>query len=151
MIYKIVIAIAALIGLFQLFRTKDKDIRIILAVQILAIGLTFAPRIKSTGFFLFICAAGLVVAYGLFKKHLDLKRIALILAIAIPVLIAHIFHFFQWPHTGIIGLSMIIPMIAYPIYLFGDMDKDKIELGPLTIFAIDAAIRMFMTIEWMLN
>ena len=151
MIYKIIIALAGLIGLIQFFRTTDIFVRIILAAQILAIGLTFSPRFESTGFILFICATLLVVAYGLFRKDLEIKRRALILSIAVPVLVAHTFTFFQWPHAGLIGLSMVIPMIAYPIYLFGDMDKNKIELGPLTILAIDAAIRMAMTIEWLVN
>jgi len=153
LIYKIIIALAGLFGIFRLFRISDNFARTIVGGQIIAIGLTFIPvnTAVTIGFVLFIVTAMLAIVYGLFKKGFGINKKVFILLISIPVFVAHIFALNHWPYTGIIGWTMLIPIFTYLILTLTNIKRYKNELGFLTILAVDAAIKLSMTIEWINN
>jgi hypothetical protein len=140
--YYIIIGLAALIGLFRLFRTTDNFARIILIGQILAIGFTLLAvgTVTAIGLQLFMLTLVLTIIYGLTKNHFHpLKRI-LIVVPAILVLVIYFFQLQRYPGAGLLGLTMALPIIAYLILLTTDVNNYKNEIGFLTIIAAAAAI-----------
>ena len=89
------------------------------------------------------------MVYAFVKKDFDYKMRMVILLISLPICIAHIFIFFNFPCAGILGTTMFIPIVAFLYMIIKELRSYKNELGFLSIFAIDAGIRFAMTLEWL--
>ena len=153
MIYKILMGLAALFGVFQVFRTTDNFAKTILIGQIIAIMLALAVNSAGAtiGLLLFMLTLALVIVYGLTKKGFKtLKRIL----ISFPVTLVFLIHLFQiqhYPGAGILGLAMALQIIAFIILTTTDIKNYKNELGFLTIITVDAIIEFARRLEWLTN
>lgn len=125
MTYLILMGLAGLFGLFYLFRTTDIFARIILAGQVVAIGLT--------------------------KKGFAATKKTVIIAPTIFAFLTHLFQIQHYPGAGLLGLTMLLPIIAFIILTTTNIKNYKNELGFLTIIAVDAAIEFARRIEWIIN
>jgi hypothetical protein len=140
----ILIGLAGVFGLYRLFQTTDTFAKIILALQIIAIGITFikGQTYMITGLSLYALTLALVMVYGLTKKEFQLNKK---LWIALPVLFALLTHLFQLLHlpgARIFGFTMIIPLVAFILFIRFQWKNIRNELGFLFIISTDALVEI---------
>lgn len=151
MIAQIAISIAALFGVFQIFRDILILSRGIIFFQLIAIVLTFiqVPVIKTIGFYTFGALLFMVLIYLIIQK-LDVLAKTLMLFITAPVLICFIFKMNHWPHVFELSLMMIVPIILYLILIARKFNV-KNEIGFLTIITTQAAIEFSANVLYWLD
>jgi len=152
MTFKIIIGLAALFGLIRLFRTTDNFAKTILIGQIIAIGLTIPADRKATtiGLALFMLTLVLVIIYGLRNDFKTIKKILIVVPAAL-LLLTYFFQLQNYPGAGLLGLTMVLPIIAYIILTTTDINNYRNELGFLTIISVAAAIEFARRLEWIIN
>lgn len=150
--YKYFMLVAGIFGLIQYFQNKDQFVRLILGGQIIAITLTFIPvrNFSNAGFLLFALTVFLTIIYALTKHPIIKGKKLLISLMAVPILLLNIYTIQKLPHADTLGLTMIIPVLAYLVIFFSSLKKYKSEIGFLTIMFVDAGIRLAMAIEILL-
>lgn len=148
-VYMAIIIGAGLFGLTRIQKTNDKFARGIVALQVIAIALTYIPRpvILQTGFLLFIGTLVACIIYPFKTEGITPKARNLILLISAPVLIRHLFIYNQWPHVVTIGYLMIIPITAYVYLVKFDYHQRSEEIGFLTINAASAFIGLLLSLN----
>jgi len=147
MIFNTLMILSGIFGLYQLTRITNNFARIILAGQIIAIGLTFIPipSVRSTGFVLFLLLALAAIIYGLTNKK------SLTLIITAPIFLALLFESNNWPFTGLLAWIMVLPIVAYVFIILKDLKRYKNELGFLTILVANAIIKLSIQFGAMIN
>lgn len=153
MIYKILIGLAALFGLFRLFRMTDTLAKAILIGQISAIGLTllFENVLMTIGFLVYTLTLVLIIIYGLKTTFTNTFIRILIIVPSFFIFVLHIFQQQHFPGTKLLGFTMILPLVAYLILLLKYRGNLKNEFGFITIITVDAFIEFLMRIEWIMN
>lgn len=144
--------LTAAFGLFQLFRTTHPFARIILITQLIAIGLTLLSDevLTSSGLVLFMLSLVLVIIYGLTIKNTRAVQRTIVVVSAALLLLTHVFQFQNYPGAGVLGLTMILPLIGYMV-LIANIKNYRNELGFMTVIAAAAAIELVRRIEWLMN
>lgn len=145
--------LAALFGLYRLFKTTDKLARTILIGQIIAIGLTLFENetVTTIGLILFMLTLVLVAIYGLTKKGIPTLKRTFIVGSTALLFLTLCFQLQHYPGAGILGLTLILPIIAYIIMTTTDIKNYGEELGFMTIIAVAATIEFVERIDWMIE
>lgn len=151
MMSQIVISLAALFGLFQLFRITDVFAKVIILTQVLAVAITWFPFsiIKTIGFYLFGLMILTAAIYVLTRKMKAITK-GLMFLITVPVFLSFIFKIQHWPYAYELSLFMIVPIVAY-IILISRKTGIKNEIGFLTIIATEALLHFSVIIAYWLN
>lgn len=139
MIYKIIFGLGVIFGIYQLFRTVDLFSLVILGSQIIGIASTFITTqpFKMMGSWVFLLSLVLAIVYALTKTDSKTSKRILIGFAAGLVLFIHFVPFYHRNDLRILGLGMVIPSVAYIIFLAKDYKSYKNELGFLTIIMLD--------------
>jgi hypothetical protein len=138
LIAKIIISLAGLFSIFQLFRGINNFAKSITIAFITSIALSWLPYsiFKTIGFFLFGLALLTSIVYAA-KENKSLSKRALMLLIIIPVFIRLPFMIMNWPFAFQLSLAMLIPILAYLVLIIKTYNV-KHEIGFLTIIVTDA-------------
>jgi hypothetical protein len=142
--------LAALAGIYYLINTA-KLVSLIIAFQVLSIILTLCPDkyIHGAGVILYIVTVLSVFIYSTKDVGYDSEIKLHFAFITIPVIIINIFVFFKLPYAGVLGLTMIVPLLSMMVLYSTKKRELKKDIGMLVIIAVDALIRFLLTIEWM--
>ncbi|MBL1280438.1 MAG: hypothetical protein COA33_009210 [Fluviicola sp.] len=151
MMSQIVISLAALFGLFQLFRITDVFSKAIILAQALAVVIALFPFAiaKTIGFSLFGIMILTSAVYVLTRK-IELTAKGLMLLITIPVFLSFVFKINHWPYAYEFSLLMLVPIIAYLILITRKISI-KNEIGFLTIIATEALLELSVIVSYWLN
>lgn len=153
MIYKIIIGLAGIFGIFELFKIKDRlSLAILLGQTIGILSLMLSPLnpngvLSIIGSTLFTLSA-LVSIYYIFKIVSPSSKRGLI---TIPVSISLIFEFNHWPGGGEIALAMIIPITSYLVLVITRIKDIKNEVGFLTILTASALVDFSIFVRSWIN
>ena len=143
---KVLMAIVGLLGLYSLFTVREYFARVILAVMVLAIGLTFlGDRAIESGFWLYCVSLVLVMVYALLKRGLGTNKRILILLMAVPVFLTKLFMINHWPYVSTLALCCIITLVCF-IACIAKVRNYKNEVGFLTIIAADAIVNLLTAV-----
>gem|GEM_PF-5807218 len=142
-----IIGIGIVVGIVQLIRTKSRFAQLITAGYLIAV---ISPMISgkvwaSVGFFSLAISSILALVYGLKGYGLTGIKKAVISLPAFVLFIMFLFQFQNWPGSGFIGLSMIIPVLALALVAFRKFENYKDELGFVTISAAIALCHFLLT------
>lgn len=146
--HKVLIALAALFGIYRFIKIKHTLSRTIIAMQVAGIAMTFLPVPFVAGLSIFILAGIIACLYPFVQKDITGLKKGLILAIALPVTITNIFTAAHFPFVGMLGFAMIVPLAALVYIIAKQMKAFKNEIGFLVLFAADAFIKILMSVEW---
>jgi len=151
MMSQIVISIAALFGLFQIFRITDAFSKTIILAQVLAIAIALFPShiAKTIGFSLFGITILTSAVYVLTRK-IEARTKRLMLLITIPVFISFVFKINHWPYAYELSLLMLVPIVAY-LVLITRKTSVKNEIGFLTIIVTEALLHFSVIIAYWFN
>lgn len=144
MIYKIILILTSVYGIYQLFRATDPFAKTILLGQIIAIALPLTQNQTeiTLGLLLFMLSLFLIITYGLTIKKLSSSKRALIIIPSSLLFITYLFEFQDYPGSGILNLALFLSIISYVIALTTDFKNYKNELGFLTIIVIVACSKL---------
>ena len=153
MIYKIIIILSALFGIFQLFRIKDNFSKAIIIVQIIAFGLTFIPgkNMINTALVLYMLTLLTVIYYASVHKDFTVTKRILMIIPTIMVFLVYLFQLHHYPGAAHIAVLLPAPVLVYIYIVFADLKNYKNELGFLTIIAIDAAVEFVIRLPWIMS
>lgn len=150
MVFKLIIAVAGLIGFYWLSKLKsDKPSMVITLIISISILCIFIPIeiIRMVGMFGLPISSVLVIAYGLLKKDLTKGQRRVSLIISVLVLASQLSMFLNSSYAYWFGIIMIIPLISYVIILFKGISKFRNQFGFLTIMASYALSRFVVHIQ----
>jgi hypothetical protein len=134
-------AAAGLFAIYRLPETNSNFYKLMVLLQVLAIVLVFfTGSIAAIGIGILTFTAFAVILNALSNSETTLQKKAIVGLVALPVLVAHVFAMNHWPFVTEIGLASIIGLVAWGFAAARKRDFET-ELGVLTVFAADAAIR----------
>lgn len=147
----IIISIACVFGIFQLFRITNTYATIITSSLILGVLIALLPSQLPTtiGFYLFVLTILASAIYVLAQK-MDAITKGLMLIVILPVLVNFLFRIQHWPFLYRMSIFMIVPITAYLLLIFRKTSI-KNELGFLTIIAAEAVISFSIIISYWLH
>ncbi len=149
MTYKYIMIAAGVFGLIQYFMNKDQFVRLIIGGLLVAITLTFVPihNFDSAGILVFALTSFLAIIYAQTKTPIVKGKKLLIGLVALPIIFINIYAIQSLPHTDILGLFAVVSVLSYLIIVFTNLKKYNSEIGFLTIMAVDAGIKLAMSLE----
>jgi len=136
------ISLAAVFGIFQLFRIRNRAAFLITLFQIISIAISIltGPPVEKYGFYLFDTLI-LVATIYIISQSIMLRLKIQLLLISVPVFLSMSFKLFQWPYSYEWSILMFIPVLTYITVLFQRKEM-KHELGIVTIITTEAAIEL---------
>jgi len=149
MSHLIIIVLAGLFALIQLFKSKDKFAKVIHGVYVVGIAISFVPvpQIAIDGFYLFAAGNLMVVLYAFSDDgFLKSKQTILILMGGIQLL-ASFFILGKFPYAGIVSLMGLITLGCFVYVLVKDIKTYKNEIGFLSVLAADALLKVLIVLE----
>jgi hypothetical protein len=135
MILKIIMALAAVFGLYWIIKTKKTIPAIITLGMIVGIILVFFPSKTITGIYVYMGFVVLAFIYGIFIKGKSVGERLIICLMA-----ASIFTYWLWVLNHWHGNAVLFPIITILVGVLGLIKKAKLknELGFLVILFVDA-------------
>lgn len=149
MIYKIIMVLAALYGLFRWIATAHPLARIILSLMIVGIAFILPKHsvLNDLGVYVYLVALFLTIIYVAIRNKFGALEKFVVGISAILLLLYHVFEIQLYPGTFVLGILMIIPILAF-IYLLRKPTKYYTEWGIFAIMGVNATVRLFQFIEW---
>lgn len=143
MIFYVLIVLAAIFGISQLFQTINGFAKLIIWGQIIAIALSLLPfpSIELTGHVLFILLLMVAMFYGILNQEFPEFKRFFIIGIAFSVFITDIFIINKLPGAKILSGCLLFPILSFLFILFFKLKQYKNEIGFLTIIVTDALIK----------
>jgi hypothetical protein len=137
MIYKLILILAGLFGIYRVFRTNDIFALLILGGQIISIGLVLISDqiFKSVGSWIFMFTLVLAIIYGLSKKDFKNSKRAIIIIPTAFLIFIHMIPILHENQLRVLALGLILPIIALIVLVLKDIRNYKNEIGFLTIIA----------------
>jgi hypothetical protein len=145
MIIKILLIIAAIIGLYEVFRNKNsliKAINLIFALAI-AMGLVGNDYLSRGSVLLHKLALLLIVVYAL-VTNIPLKKRILLLS-TILFFLEYLLHYFRISFSIADTVVLFIVFLCY-ILLLIDFKKNRLETGFIIIMLIVQGIKVYFTV-----
>jgi hypothetical protein len=135
MILKIIMALAAVFGLYWTIKTKKTIPAIITLGMIVGICLVFFPSKTITGIYVYMGFVVLAFIYGIFIKGKSVGERLIICLMA-----ASIFTYWLWVLNHWHGNAVLFPILTILVGVLGLIKKAKLknELGFLVILFVDA-------------
>jgi hypothetical protein len=142
---KIIFLIAALYGLFCLYRMNNYFAIFILLLQISSIALVLKTSIVFISISLFLMSLSLllIVIYAFIRKGFSLKKRLIIFLSGIIMFTLYLFRGMHWPGSAFIMILMIVPLVCYLMMIFDNQENYNNEIGFLSILAVDAGINFY--------
>jgi hypothetical protein len=143
--FKIIFFIAALHGLFCLYRMNNYYAIIILLMQISSIAFILKTGLVYISISLLLMSLSLllIVLYSIISKGFKLKKRLIIFLSGFIVFILYLFRGMHWPGTAFIMTLMVVPLICYVLMIFDNQENYNNEIGFLSILAVDAGINFY--------
>lgn len=145
-LFLILIILAAVFAIIQVFRVKDTFARIINGVLGVAIGVSLIPipQVAIDGYYLFIIGCLLVILYAFQDSSFTNLKKGLLVGMGALQMIAMIFFIMRWPYVAEIFLSCLLTVFAYLFIVSRDLSSFKNEIGFLTVLMVDGLIKAMM-------
>jgi hypothetical protein len=146
MTYQVLISIACLYGIYNLFQITEKIHFYILLTLILSVTITWF-NLNTFGFVLYNFS--LIIYFIVVLIQNKPFKIQILFTI-IPLIVANIFSLFNWPLQQVINLTLILSIILYLRLIFNPKLRTvfKNQLGILTILAFDELVKILTSIQF---
>jgi len=150
MIFKLIIGIAGIIGIFWLTKIRHDKFSfvttLILSTSILFIFLPF-PLVRQIGGVGLPVGIITAIIYGIVKRELSLEQKIVTLFISITVFVSQLGFLFQWTNSYWIGLLMLIPLSTYLYIFVKGITRFWAQFGFLTIITSYSIARLAVMIQ----
>ncbi len=149
MTYKYIMIAAGVFGLIHYFVIRDQFVRLITGGLLVAISLTFVPihNFDNAGILVFALTCFLAIIYAQTKQPIVKGKKLLIGLTAVPLIFINVYAIQRLPHMDLVGLLSVISLLAYLIIVSTNIKKYKEEIGFLTIMAVDAGVKLSMSLD----
>lgn len=143
MTQRIILSVVAIIMLSLTFKKGDK-LSIFLTAG-LTVGILFTwtgiSIAITTGLIIYMLTALLISLFNMKNKELSKFNQTTVILTGLFAFVANLFSIMHWPYSGVVRLSMIIPILLYLVSLLNGMIIRK-EIGYLTIMNIEFILRL---------
>ncbi|MCB0697522.1 MAG: hypothetical protein KDC07_09175 [Chitinophagaceae bacterium] len=137
--YQAIMALAGFFGLTRVLRLPQPFLKYILALQCIAIILSFT---SVDSILLFYLPVLLIIIYAAIAKDMTTIKRSIIVLIALPVLAHGVFTMNHWPHVYELKFLQLLPLALYAGVVLPKRNDYYLELPSLTIIAADALIQV---------
>lgn len=148
-LFIILIILAGLFALIQVFRVKDTFSRVINGVFAVALGVTMipVPAVAIDGYYLFLIGCLLVILYTFSDNSFGTVKKSLLIVMAGIQLFATLFWLQQWPGADILSLACLITVGIYVFVITKEIRTYQIEIGFLTVLMVDGLIKSIIALS----
>ena len=149
----VLMVLAGLFCLIQIFRITQTFARVISGFFVLAIGLSFVPvlQVSVDSYYIFGFSCMLVIFYGLTVEDLSIEKRAVITTVGVVELVGPITIFMKFsPETIQLAYGLSLISIGALIFAFTrDIRQYKNEIGFLAVLFADAVVKVYYSFLYM--
>lgn len=146
---RIIIVLAALIGLVYTFKVKNKFARIITAAGVIAIGISLIPipQIAIDGFYIFFAFHVAAIIYVFSYDEFSNQKKGIITVIALLSILPQALFFTPYASQIWVGLLSFIPILAFAYAAKNKIQEFKNEIGFLILMVCNSIVTFIGTIQ----
>jgi hypothetical protein len=148
MVFKILIGLSALVGVFLFRRTIGGLWRMALVLMIAGIAMTVAPlpAAFASGFWLYVIGLVMVLVAASLATEMHVAWRTFLLSMATLLAMTHVFQLLHWPGVMWLGYALSLPLVGFVAIVIPRRAVAQNELSIAVILLCDALIEVLIRV-----